>query len=176
MAFDWKQLIRTVAPTIGTALGGPIAGMAVQAVSNAVLGKSNGSEEEIAAALQTADPEVLVKLKEADNSFKVKMKELDISLEKLAYDDTKDARAREVALKDKMPSALAIMLILLFAGALVLLFFVAIPESNKSTIYVMIGSLGTLTITACQYFHGTSRSSAQKNAALFYQQKAPGVK
>lgn len=94
------------------------------------------------------------------------MKKLDIDLEGLAYQDAKDARAREIAVKDKMPAVLAVMLVLLFAGALALLFWVPIPEGNKSTIYVMIGSLGTLTITACQYFHGSSRGSAAKNAAL----------
>jgi hypothetical protein len=166
MAFDWKKIVKTVAPSIGTALGGPLAGMAVQAVSQAVLGKSDGSEDEIASGLQSASQETLLALKKADQDFKIRMKELEIDLTRLDYDDVKDARAREVALKDKMPSALAIVLLLMFAAALGVLFWVPIPEDNKSTVYMMLGSLGTLTIAGCQYFHGTTRGSAQKNAIL----------
>ena len=169
MAFEWKKLVRSVAPTIAQALGGPLAGLGVQALSDALLGKPDGTEEEVAAALQGASPETLAAIKKADQDFKVKMRELDIDFERLAFDDVRDARAREVEVKDKMPAALAVILVLMFAGALALLFWVLIPEGNKSTIYVMIGSLGTLTITSCQYFHGSSRGSAQKNAALFQQ-------
>lgn len=170
MAFDWKKIVKTVAPTIGTALGGPLAGMAVKVVSQAVLGKDDGTEEEISAGLQSASQETLLELKKADQSFKIRMKELDIDLSRLDYDDVKDARAREVALKDKMPSALAILLILMFGVSLGLLFCIPIPEENKSTVYMMIGTLGTLAIGGCQYFHGTTRGSAQKNNILQQQE------
>ena len=107
---DWKKLVSTVAPTIGKALGGPLVGTAVQYVSNALLGKPEATDEEIEAALATASPDTLLKLKEAENSFKIQMKELNISEEKLVYDDRANARAREIAVKDRMPALLAIML------------------------------------------------------------------
>lgn len=174
MAFEWKNLVRSVAPTIAQALGGPLAGMAVQAVSDAVLGKPDGTDEEIASALSTANPETLLSLKKADQDFKVKMKELDIDLERLAYEDVKDARAREIAIKDKMPAVLAIMLLIMFGGVMVALFCVPIPTENEATIYTMIGTLGTLMIAACAYYHGTTKASSMKNAALF--QAAAGNK
>lgn len=36
MSFDWKQLVGSVAPTIATALGGPLAGMATKAIASAI--------------------------------------------------------------------------------------------------------------------------------------------
>ena len=51
----------------------------------------------------------------------------------------------------------------MFGVALWALFGVEIPEGNKAVIYSMIGSLGTLTITACAYYHGSSNGSAKKN-------------
>jgi hypothetical protein len=36
---DWKKIVGAVAPTLATALGGPLAGMAAAAVSDALLGK-----------------------------------------------------------------------------------------------------------------------------------------
>ena len=47
-------LIGSVAPTIATALGGPVAGMAVKAVSNALFGHENGTEDDIC-LLYTSD-------------------------------------------------------------------------------------------------------------------------
>ncbi len=54
-----------------------------------------------------------------------------------------NARAREIAVKDRMPALLAVMLVLMFGVALWALFGVEIPEGNKAVIYSMIGSLGT---------------------------------
>lgn len=48
--FDWKAIVKTVAPALGTALGGPLAGTAVKVLSEALLGHSDGKEEEIARA------------------------------------------------------------------------------------------------------------------------------
>ena len=76
--FNWKGLVGTVAPTLATALGGPFAGMAVKAISSAVLGNEGGSEGDIALALTGASPDTMLALKEADNSFALRMKELDV--------------------------------------------------------------------------------------------------
>jgi hypothetical protein len=36
MNMDWKSIVSTVAPWIGTALGGPLGGMAVEAAAKAL--------------------------------------------------------------------------------------------------------------------------------------------
>ena len=54
-----KSALRDVAPEIARALGGPLAGAAVEALSKAVLGGDGTMKEEaLAAALENADPEV----------------------------------------------------------------------------------------------------------------------
>ena len=50
---DWKSIVSTVAPWIGTALGGPRGGMAVSAIADA-LGLSDKAEETIKQALSGA--------------------------------------------------------------------------------------------------------------------------
>jgi len=166
MEFDWKGLVRKVAPMLGTAVGGPLGGIAVQAISQAVLGRDNGDEQEIEAALKTATPETLLALKKSEQEFKVKMRELDISEEQLAYDDAASARNRQIATKDKTPDVLAYMLLVAFCGALAGLFYFTVPSDNAKLVYTMLGSLGTLTITAMQYFHGSSRGSARKDETI----------
>lgn len=163
MSFDWKSIVSTVAPLIGTALGGPMGGMAAKVVSQTLLGKEDATEDELIAAVMGAPPEQLLLLKEADQKFKVVMKQLGIDEQRLVFEDKDSARKREAAVKDKTPAVLAYVVTVMFTLALGGLYFVEIPEANKSTIYLMLGSLGTVWIAAMAYYHGTSRSSARKD-------------
>ena len=90
------NLVRTVAPSIASAVGGPLAGMATKAISEALLGKPDGTEEELAQAAIKATPEQLLALKKAENDFALQMRELDIDLERIAGADRDSARNREI--------------------------------------------------------------------------------
>lgn len=72
---DWKALVSTVAPWIGTALGGPLGGMAVEAAANA-LGLNNKTVESVKAALSGVTPEQMLALKRADQAFALQMQTL----------------------------------------------------------------------------------------------------
>lgn len=163
MSFDWKSLVKTVAPTVATALGGPLAGMAVREVSGMVLGKPDGTEDEIAAVLAGGDPDVLLKLKDVEQSFKARMKELDIKEEQLHAEDRASARGREMALKDRTPSLLAGAVFLGFFGILAALIFVTIPEASLSPLNIMLGALGTIVTQVAAYYFGSSKGSSDKN-------------
>lgn len=67
-------LLAQVAPTIATAVGGPVAGMAIKALSSALLGKETGSQSEIETAMMNATPEQLAMVKKVDNELAIKMK------------------------------------------------------------------------------------------------------
>src|SRR5476649_2737233 len=88
------QVLRTVAPTIALAVGGPFGPLAATALS-AVLGTAPGDSKAAEAALLNATPDQLLALKKAENDFTVQMKTLEISGEQLAYTDTASARTRE---------------------------------------------------------------------------------
>ena len=57
-------LLRQVAPTIATALGGPVAGMAVRALSVGLLGREDGTANDLAAVLAAATPMFLTTIPE----------------------------------------------------------------------------------------------------------------
>ena len=101
-------LIGSVAPTLATALGGPLAGVAVKALSEVLLGHPDGNDSDIATALSTATPEQLASVKKVDADFKVQMRSLDIDLERIAVDDRKSARDMQKETKDWLPRVLAI--------------------------------------------------------------------
>jgi len=163
MSFNWKSVVKTVAPLLGTALGGPFGGMAAKVVSNTLLGKEDGTDDEIFEALQSASPEKLLELKAADNTFKQEMAKVGLDEKKLAFDDADSARKRQMSTHDRTPDVLAYLLLTAFVGALMSLYNIEIPEANESMVHAMLGSLGTLTIAACAYFHGSSRGSAKKD-------------
>ena len=166
MAFNWKSILGTVAPGLATALGGPLAGMAVQAVSNAVLGKQDGSDDEIAAAITAGGPDVLQKLRAADQQFQVEMKKLDIDLEKISSDDRTSAREREKTLKDHTPAVIAAVSFSGFFGILGILIFRDIPSGANNAIMIMLGALGGIVTSITAYYFGSSAGSAAKSRQI----------
>ncbi|MBF0311496.1 MAG: hypothetical protein HQL56_18435 [Magnetococcales bacterium] len=89
----WKQTLAVVAPTLATALGGPLAGMAARVAVQA-LGCEPG-EESLAKAVTSGDQEVLLKLKQADTTFAQRLEELGVDRERIAASDRASARERE---------------------------------------------------------------------------------
>jgi hypothetical protein len=167
MAFDWKKTLATVAPGLATALGGPLAGVATKALSDALLGKPDGDEDEIAAAMATGGMDALAKIREAEASFKVRMRELDIDLEKVHQADRASARQREVSTGDSFtPRALALLVTLGFFGVLGYLLNWGKPEQGGDALLVMLGSLGTAWTAIISYYYGSSAGSSEKTALL----------
>lgn len=166
------QVLKTVAPLLGTAIGGPFGAMAGAAVS-AAIGTSTGDDKATESALLAASPEALVALKKADQDFEAKMAELGINREKLAYDDTANARAREIAVKDSTPRVLAYGTTVGFFLSLLGLNLMPIPAENRATIYSMVGSLGTVWILVMGYYFGSSRGSDDKSKVLADIAKSP---
>ena len=168
---DWKNLVRTVAPGLATALGGPLAGAAVQTISSAVLGKPDGTEEEVAVAVASGGADALLKLKEAENTFAIKMKELGVDLEKVHSGDRASARDREVKTGDRAtPRVLAFVIV---GGFLSMVASVLLGKVSGITDPVAAGMIGTLIgyVSAkadqvISYYFGSSSGSAEKTALL----------
>lgn len=91
-------VLRTAAPGIATALGGPLAGVAVHTLSNAIFGKGDAAEAGIVQAVASGNPDILLKIKEAEVNFQTRMRELEIDLERIHQEDRADARAFSAAL------------------------------------------------------------------------------
>jgi len=164
--FDWKALVGSLAPTIATALGGPLTGAAVGVLSKAILGKDGGTETELEAALQTAKPEVLAAIRAADQTFAAEMKRLDIDVDRINAADRASARDREVKTGDKTPARLALFVTLGFFGILAYLLKYGVPTEGGDALLIMLGSLGTAWTGIVAYYFGSSAGSKDKTAAL----------
>jgi len=160
-----KQIISTIAPALGTALGGPLGGVAGTLLSNA-LGVAPGDDKAVEAAITSGNPDLLLKLKQADQDFQARMEELGIQREQLAYQDTANARAREISLKDHTPTVLAYGITIGFFGVLGMMLSGVMPKEGHDALLVMLGSLGTAWTAIVGYFYGSSASSKRKDDAL----------
>lgn len=158
-----KSVLATVAPLIGTALGGPFGGLAGSLLSKA-LGTSDPKAME--AAITSTDPDILLKLKQADNDFQAQMKTLEISEEKLTFDDRANARAMQVSTKDSTPRYLAYLITIGFFGTLAYLIIYGKPQTGGDVMLVMVGSLGTAWASIVSYYFGSSTGSAAKTDAI----------
>jgi len=161
------NLVRTVAPSIASAVGGPLAGMATKAISEALLGKPDGSEEELIQAAAKATPEQLLALKKAENDFALQMRELDIDLERIASEDRDSARNREIKTKDWTPKILAGGITVGYFGVLFYMLTHGLPTTGGSeAMLVMLGTLGTAFGGVMAYYFGSSAGSKEKTEAL----------
>ena len=161
------SIVRTVAPTIASAVGGPLAGMAVRTISDALLGKPDGTEEELAQAALAATPEQLLALKKAEQDFIVQMRELDIDLERIGNQDRDSARNREIKLKDVTPKVLAAIITVGYFGVLFWMLNYGLPVNGGSeAMLVMLGTLGTAWGGIVAYYFGSSAGSRDKNETI----------
>jgi VIT1/CCC1 family predicted Fe2+/Mn2+ transporter len=159
-------LIKQVAPTIATALGGPLAGLATKTLSEALLGNADGSPDEIAAALGSATPEQLAKLREIDANFKVTMKKLDIDLAQIDASDRDSARNREIQLKDRTPMILAGVVCFGFFGTLIGLLLYGLPSRGQDAVLILLGALSAAFTAIVNYYYGSSSGSKAKEQII----------
>lgn len=165
---DWKSLVGTVAPWIGTALGGPLGGMAVSAIADA-LGLSEKTEDAIKTALSGATPEQMLALKQADQQFSLRMQELGFqntqALEKIAADDRDSARKRETAVMDYTPRILAYLIV---GGFLGMAYGVLFKQMSADSVLAgtIIGYLSAKAEQVAAYYFGSTAGSKEKTQLL----------
>jgi hypothetical protein len=160
------NLVKTVAPSLATAVGGPLAGMATRAISDALLGKPDGTEDELIDAAAKASPEQLLALKKAEQDFAVRMRELEIDLQRIDAADRNSAREREVKTGDWTPKALAGAVTLGFFGVLGYMIAYGLPSQGGEALLVMLGTLGTAWGGIVSYYFGSSAGSKEKSEAM----------
>lgn len=164
---DW---LKQIAPTIASALGGPLAGMAVSAISKAVGVDPDQVGDMISNNKLTA--EQIAQIKIAEIELQKQAQELGLNFAKLEVEDRKSAREMQATTRSMMPPVLAGTVTVGFFGILVLMFLGQV-DSNNPAILMMLGSLGTAWTGIIAYYFGSSAGSQAKTEML---SKAPAIK
>lgn len=170
MAFDWKKVVGTVAPTIATALGGPLAGLAVKAIGGALGLGEGATEAEVAAKIAGATPADLLALKKADQEFALEMQRLEVDLERIAAGDRDSARQMQRETKSWAPPVLAAVVVGGFIAASVAVLGGWVEGLKDPLIAALVGSvIGNITaatMLVLNFYFGTSASSRAKDETI----------
>ena len=153
-----KGLVGAVAPTLGTALGGPLGGTAMQAIASVMGCEPN--ERAVTKAVQNATPEQLAEIKKAELDFEAKMKKMDVDIFKLETADVQYARRAHKG--DWTPRIFGLFSLCGFIGYI---FLVTIqpPDANSDTIVsLVLGYLGGLVSGISSFYFGSSHSNKEE--------------
>lgn len=107
------SLIAKSAPLLGSVLGSPLAGIGISLLSS-VFGVDSADSNKLLEAIKN-DPDAILKIKQLEYSHKAAL--LDIQSKNYAteVDDRKNARNREIVLRDHVPTFLALGFLIIYA-------------------------------------------------------------
>ena len=156
------EWLSQIAPGIATALGGPLAGLAVTAISKALGIDEKDVQTTIESGKLTADQ--LTSLKQAELELQKQAQSLGLDFEKLATEDRKSARDLQASTKSIVPPILALVVTVGFFG---ILFALMMDYAKKSDeLMIMLGSLGTAWTGIIGFYFGSSAHSEKQSEML----------
>lgn len=155
MKFDKiANLVGSVAPTIATALGGPLAGTAASAIAE-VLGVNSQDPRALEKAIAQATPEQLTEIKKAELNFEARMKELDVDIFALETADIQNARKNNA--KDWTARAIALGTMGAFIGYVFLVTIQPPDQNSDAIINLVLGYLGGMVSAVTSFYFGASQ-------------------
>ena len=148
-------LLKSLAPTIASAAGGPMAGMAVKMAAKKLGLPDTATANEIEDLIER-DRDKAVMVREADKEFKDYIREMEIDLEsfKVEVDDRKDAR--ENFATDWTPKVFSVLTLLLYGGFVMIVTLMPHDQNDETIISLVLGQLSGILGTAAAFFYGGS--------------------
>ena len=156
---DLFNLLKGIAPTLATAVAGPLGGAAVSALA-AKFGVSD-SVESVAKAI-AGDPAAASKLQE-----------IELEYAKLDMANTADARKMNSEIQNSVVASwmskniayvIDIAIVTSTIGLTAMLMSSSVPQENKELALMAFGSLVTLCGTVVNFHRGSSQGSKDKSA------------
>ena len=153
---DW---IKTILPTIGTLIGGPLGGAAVEAVGKA-LGMSEATTDKVQKALSSGNlsADQMAALQSADIELKTRMAELGIDAEKIAQADRESARTMQVQTGSWVPASLAVVLTICYLTIICCLLTGDMKLWENPTLTLLLGGLTTGFTSVLSFYFGASHT------------------
>ena len=156
--------LETIAPTIARAIGGPLGGLAYEAVSK-VLGVSQDVAKEMLEDGKMTS-EQIAQVKIAELELKKTEKELGLNFESLAVTDRKSAREMQTAVKSTLVPTLAVIIVISFIAVVVgtLMGYSKIESAMAGT---LVGYLSAKAEQVISFYFGSSSGSQAKDQMLW---------
>jgi hypothetical protein len=159
------DLIKSIAPAIATALGGPLAGAAAAFLADK-LGASEKTVESVKEIItgNSMTPEQVAQIKLAEIDFKKFLESNKIRIEEIHAADRDSARKMQIATNSWVPPVLSIGITTGFFS--ILSWMLTKDFKASEPLLVMLGSLGTAWVAVVNYWFGSSAGSDRKTDLL----------
>ena len=162
---DW---LKTLAPLLGSALGGPLGGAAASFIADK-LGIQDKTIEAVNDVLNSGkmSPDQIAQIKLAEIDFKKFMADHDIKLEQIAVDDRKSARDMFSSTQSWTPSILTwIIVTITLAAEGALLFNQVPPGADPIIIGRVLGTMDSALVLVLGFWFGSNSGSARTKELL----------
>lgn len=161
---DW---LKTLLPTLGTALGGPIGGIAASFIADK-LGVQEKTVKAVTEALSTGSltPDQLSQLKLAEIEFQKYLKDNNIKLEEIAAADRGSARDMLKSTRSYVPATLTFGITAGYFVVLIGMMMKWFEVSDSQVMLIMLGQLGTAWGVTIAFWFGTTSGSKDKTEML----------
>ncbi len=153
------DIVKSVAPGLATALGGPLAGAAVSAIAEKF--GVEDTVEAVTTALQGANPEQLAKLQEIDLK-KLELENADRDSARKAHMAIATSAEAHILEKLTMP-ILALGTVSLAFVLIGILLFINIPDSQENIIIFALGFITSAATQVLSFYFGSSQGSKEKD-------------
>ena len=155
-----------IAPTIASALLGPLGGVAVAGLTK-ILGIDGGTVADVTKAISDGrvTPEQVAEIRKLEMQFQSEEKERGFRYSELEFKDRDSARQMQMTTKSTTPTVLTYMITTGFFAILGLMLYDD-TVVNSPPLLIMLGSLGTAWTGCISYWFGTTSGSLAKSNLL----------
>lgn len=160
------EWLKTLAPTVAAVLGGPLAGLAVEAIGKA-FGWEDATVEKVNDAFKNGalTSEQVAALRQVELDLKAREQELGFKFEELVFKDRDSARQREMAVKDNTNKILAYTVVGAFL-AMVGASLLGWAKVDSALAGTLVGYLSAKAEQVLAYYFGSTKGSAEKTALI----------
>lgn len=166
---DWLATIKSIAPTVASALFGPFGGVAVAAVGE-ILGLTDATKDKINDVIARGQmtPEQAGKLRELELKYQADEKERGFKYAELSFKDRDSARQANVSGgTQRMLFGLSIFLLIVTLGCEVAVLFAKVPPAaDPLVVGRVLGLMDAVAMLVLSYWYGTTNGSAVKSELL----------
>ena len=155
--------LEQLAPTVASCLGGPLAGLAVEAVSKLMGTNLADTQALLNSGKMTADQ--IASVQQAEIALKAQAQSMNLDFAKLAEADMESARTMQTTTRSWVPGFLAIFITSGFFGILAALMLGYATKSDE--LMLMLGGLGTAWTGVVHFYFGSSSGSQAKDQLIY---------
>lgn len=161
---DW---LKTLAPALGMALGGPLGGAAASFIADK-LGLESSTIKAVSEVLNSGKltPDQVTSIKLAEIDFSKFLESNQIDLEKLRVQNTQGARDMQGITRSNIPGILAVIIVSGFFSILILMMSGWLTVQDNQSLLILLGALSAGFGAVLNFYFGSSRGSQNKDVLL----------